>query len=52
MGDPNSQMPWTGMPSGHNSHGTGSLAFALDGTLYVSTGDGEILSISLSYIQL
>jgi len=30
----------TGMPITHHSHGTGSLAFAADGTLLVTMGDG------------
>ena len=34
----------TGIPCLHNTHGTGSLRFAEDGTLLVSTGDGAFVS--------
>jgi len=34
----------TGIPILHQSHGTGSLAFAADGTLIASTGDGASYS--------
>ncbi|MEM0897436.1 MAG: carbohydrate-binding protein, partial [Verrucomicrobiota bacterium] len=35
----------TGIPSMHQSHGIGSLAFGNDGTLLVSTGDGSSYSL-------